>query len=118
MPGDYKFQPQNQFGTIIKQNTFHLFQTKIHNFGYVVSLYYLNKKFKLLKDNLLICVLMDFQGFFFDIYVHKETSEEPPYHVGFTHILPSNMKYSNGVIMCPITSVQQRPIGELKSKYV
>lgn len=44
------------------------------------------------------------------------TREEPPHHLGFTHILPGNMKYSNGVEMCPITSVRHKPIGELKSR--
>lgn len=58
------------------------------------------------------------QGFIFDIYIHKDNSEEPPYHIGFTHIVPSNMKYSNEVIVCPITSVRHKPIGELKSKAI
>lgn len=57
-----------------------------------------------------------FQGFLFDIYLHKESSEEPPYYVGFSYVLPNNMKYSNGLIVIPITSVRHKPIGELKSK--
>lgn len=61
---------------------------------------------------------MHFQGYLFDIYVHKEYSEDPPCHVGFTYILPNNMKYSNGVIVCPITSVRHQPLGELKSKEI
>lgn len=59
---------------------------------------------------------MCFQGYLFDIYLHKESSEEPPCHIGFTFIIPSNMKWSNGEIVCPITSVHHQPLGELKSK--
>lgn len=61
---------------------------------------------------------MYFQGFLFDIYLHKECSDEPPYHVGFSYVLPNNMKYSNGVVITPITSVRHKPIGELKSKNI
>ncbi|XP_025192312.1 glycerophosphocholine phosphodiesterase GPCPD1-like isoform X1 [Melanaphis sacchari] len=92
IPGGYSFKHQNQFGTIMQENIFHLFQTKMYNFS---------------------CV-----GYLFDFYLHKESSEEPPYHIGFTHILPSNMKYSNGIIISPITSVRHRPIGELKIDYL
>jgi len=61
-------------------------------------------------------MLILLQGYLFDLYLHKESSDEPPFHIGFTHILPSNMKYSNGIVISPITSVRHKPIGELKSK--
>ncbi|VVC38349.1 Carbohydrate-binding-like fold,Spaetzle,PLC-like phosphodiesterase, TIM beta/alpha-barrel [Cinara cedri] len=92
IPGGYKLQLQKQFGTMITENGFHLFQTRIHNFGYI--------------------------GYVFNIYVHNESSQKPPYYIGSTYILPSNMKYSNGVIMCPITSVRQQPLGELEIHYL
>ncbi|XP_060846937.1 LOW QUALITY PROTEIN: glycerophosphocholine phosphodiesterase GPCPD1-like [Rhopalosiphum padi] len=92
IPGGHSFKHQNQFGTIMQENTLHLFQTKMYNFS---------------------CV-----GYLFDFYLHKESSEEPPYHIGFTHVLPSNMRYSNGMVICPITSVHHRPIGELKIDYL
>ncbi|VVC36861.1 Hypothetical protein CINCED_3A012450 [Cinara cedri] len=92
IPGDYKLQLQKQFGSMITETGFHLFQTKIHNFGYI--------------------------GYLFDIYIHKESSQDSPHHIGFTYILPSNMKYSNGVIVCPITSVHHQPLGELELHYL
>ncbi|XP_015371225.1 PREDICTED: glycerophosphocholine phosphodiesterase GPCPD1-like [Diuraphis noxia] len=51
-------------------------------------------------------------------FIFKESSDEPPFHIGFTHILPSNMKYSNGTIISPITSVRHKPIGEIKIDYL
>ncbi|XP_050530961.1 glycerophosphocholine phosphodiesterase GPCPD1-like isoform X2 [Daktulosphaira vitifoliae] len=92
IPGDYSFQLQSQFGNLLMLNTLHIFQTKVHNFG---------------------CM-----GYLFDIFMKKESLEEPPYHVGFTHVLPNSMINSNGVITAPITSIRHQPIGELKIAYL
>ncbi|XP_050426352.1 glycerophosphocholine phosphodiesterase GPCPD1 [Adelges cooleyi] len=91
IPGDYSFQLQKQFGTLLKKDTLHIYQTKVHNFAQT--------------------------GYLFDIYLQKESFEQPPYHVGFTYVLPNSMKHSTGVIIAPITSIRHQPIGELKIDY-
>jgi len=50
-----------------------------------------------------------------DFYV--ETSADIPTHIGFCHILPSNMKDSLGSVTVPITSMKQEPLGQIHCKF-
>lgn len=50
-----------------------------------------------------------------DFYL--DNNEDIPQHIGFCHILPSNLKESVGSITVPITSVKQEPLGQITSKY-
>jgi glycerophosphocholine phosphodiesterase GPCPD1 len=45
-------------------------------------------------------------------------NDEPPCHIGFSYILPTAMKYSEGQAVIPITSVKHRPIGQLTGNYI
>lgn len=59
-------------------------------------------------------------GILLDFYMFSQNAkeEEPPYHVGFSYILPSAMKRSEGQVSVPITSVRHRPIGEVSLEYL
>lgn len=41
-----------------------------------------------------------------------------PQHIGFCHILPSNLKDSVGMLSVPITSVRQEPLGQITVEYI
>ena len=42
---------------------------------------------------------------------------DPPYHVGFSYILPITLKQSLGQIIVPITNTHQRPIGQVSGSF-
>nr|CAD7427125.1 unnamed protein product [Timema monikensis] len=46
-------------------------------------------------------------------YNSRATDGDPPYHVGFSYLLPSVLRSSEGQVIVPITSVKHRPIGQL-----
>ncbi|XP_054282590.1 glycerophosphocholine phosphodiesterase GPCPD1-like isoform X2 [Macrosteles quadrilineatus] len=89
-----EFHPQEQFGRVVKENDFIMFQILMHNPETVAY-------------------LMDFYA-----YGSNAAEGEPPYHVGFSYILPSVMKGSEGQTVAPITSTRQRPIGQITVEYL
>lgn len=64
--------------------------------------------------------LFPLQSILLDFYLLSENQrdEEPPYHIGFSYILPSAIKHSEGQVVVPITSVRHRPIGEITRMYI
>ncbi|XP_044742246.1 glycerophosphocholine phosphodiesterase GPCPD1 isoform X2 [Chrysoperla carnea] len=76
------------------------------------------------KDDYLIFQISVVQpqnvAYLFDFYVYSSRASkesDPPYHVGFSYVLASSMK-SEGHMVVPITSVKQRPLGEMKLEYL
>ena len=53
-----------------------------------------------------------FQGFQFDFYV--QVPDKEPKHVGYSYLLPMEMKNSNDTKMLPITGLKHKPIGQIK----
>uniref|UniRef100_A0A0A9Y8A0 Glycerophosphocholine phosphodiesterase GPCPD1 n=1 Tax=Lygus hesperus TaxID=30085 RepID=A0A0A9Y8A0_LYGHE len=91
---DQQFKLQDQFGKEFVEGEFMVFQV-------------------LLPSPVSMAMMMDF-------YAYPKTSEkvEPPYHAGFSYFLPNAMKNSEGQIVVPITSVRNRPIGEVTVEYL
>lgn len=76
------------------------------------------------NDVLIFNITMDnFQqtGYVIDLYKYspKAGSDVPPYHVGYQHVLPHELKGSDGIlnlkIMC---AIRHRPIGCMKCDYL
>ncbi|XP_073995151.1 glycerophosphocholine phosphodiesterase GPCPD1 isoform X2 [Rhodnius prolixus] len=88
------FKFQEQFGRSFSSEDFIIFQILVSS-----------------REN--VALLIDFYS-----YPTSHREDEPPYHVGFSYILPSAMKYSEGQVVVPITSVRHRPIGELTVEYL
>ncbi|XP_017772131.1 PREDICTED: glycerophosphocholine phosphodiesterase GPCPD1-like [Nicrophorus vespilloides] len=59
-------------------------------------------------------------AFLVDLYVYSSRFSEgdPPYHAGFSYILPSSLRGSEGNMVLPITSTKHRPMGELRLEYI
>ncbi|XP_014281827.1 glycerophosphocholine phosphodiesterase GPCPD1 isoform X1 [Halyomorpha halys] len=89
-----QFKFQEQFGRPFKDDEFMVFQ--------------------------ILVLHLETNGILLDFYIPTENrrEDEPPYHAGFSYILPSAMKYSEGQIVVPITSVRHRPIGEITLEYL
>ncbi|CAH1391360.1 unnamed protein product [Nezara viridula] len=89
-----QFKLQEQFGRPFKDDEFMVFQ--------------------------ILVLHLETNGILLDFYIPTENrrEDEPPYHAGFSYILPSAMKYSEGQIVVPITSVRHRPIGEITLEYL
>nr|CAD7452365.1 unnamed protein product [Timema tahoe] len=60
------------------------------------------------------------EAYLVDYYTYnsRATDGDPPYHVGFSYLLPSVLRSSEGQVIVPITSVKHRPIGQLTVEYV
>ncbi|XP_059475677.1 glycerophosphocholine phosphodiesterase GPCPD1-like isoform X2 [Neocloeon triangulifer] len=91
---DCEFRPQEQFGRVYKAGDFFLYQIQV-----------------LFADN--VAYLVDF-------YARSQGSadEDVPTHVGFSYILPSVMKASEGQAIVPITGLRHQPIGQLTVEYL
>ncbi|KAF6215207.1 hypothetical protein GE061_009959 [Apolygus lucorum] len=92
---DQQFKLQDQFGKEFVEGEFMVFQV-------------------LLPFPVSMAMMMDF-------YAYPKTSEkkdDPPYHAGFSYFLPNAMKNSEGQAVVPITSVRNRPIGEVTVEYL
>ncbi|KAJ4441238.1 hypothetical protein ANN_11089 [Periplaneta americana] len=63
--------------------------------------------------SIIVCL---FQAYMMDYYIYSSrTAEgEPPYHVGFSYILPSMLTSSEGQAIVSITSNRHRAIGQLR----
>ena len=69
--------------------------------------------------HVLTCCVCVLQAYMMDYYVYssRAVENEPPYHVGFSYVLPSMLNASEGQAVVPITSSTHRPIGQLRCKY-
>lgn len=54
-------------------------------------------------------------AFLIDLYVYSSRAKEgdPPYHAGFSYLLPSVLQSSDGSCILPVTSTKHRPLGKL-----
>lgn len=91
---DSGFTPQTQFGKEVKDDEMVVFQCTV--------LFPASTAF-----------LLDFF-----IYSSRNSEGEPPYHAGFSYLLPSALRGSEGNVVVPITSTKQRPLGELIMDYI
>lgn len=88
------FQPQEQFGKEYNPNDVVIFETRVldmHNIAFLIDLY---------------------------IYSSHASPAEPPYHVGFSYLLPSAFRSSKGCAILPVTSVKHRPLGQIVLAYL
>lgn len=91
---DNIFHPQEQFGKEYNPNDILIFETRVLE----------------LRN---IAFLIDFY-----IYSSHASGEDPPYHVGFSYLLPSAFQSSKGCAILPVTSVKHRPIGQIVVAYL
>lgn len=49
---------------------------------------------------------------------YADNNGDIPKHIGFCHILPSNLKEAIGNLSVPITSLRQEPIGQINGIYL
>ncbi|KAG5879201.1 hypothetical protein JTB14_030160 [Gonioctena quinquepunctata] len=59
-------------------------------------------------------------AFLFDLYVYSSRSGdgEPPYHAGFSYLLPTVLQSSEGSVVLPVTSTKHRPLGQIRLDYL
>ncbi|XP_019761372.1 glycerophosphocholine phosphodiesterase GPCPD1-like isoform X2 [Dendroctonus ponderosae] len=91
---DPSFKPQGQFGTAIKKDDMLTFQSTV--------------------------VFPQNTAYLFDFYIYSSRADEsePPYHAGFSYLLPTALQSSEGNIILPVTSTKHRPLGELRVDYL
>lgn len=88
-----RFKEQQQFGSVYSENDVFIF-----------------KATTFLPEN---------TGYMFDFYQHNKLNpNDVPERIGFAHVLPSNLKDSEGEKFVPITSLKHLPIGQLKVNYL
>lgn len=91
---DSSFQPQEQFGKEFKYGDILIFQSSVlfpSNIAFLIDLY---------------------------IYSSKAVDGEPPYHAGFSYLLPSAIQSSLGSAVLPVTSTKHRPLGQIELEYL
>ncbi|XP_060517744.1 glycerophosphocholine phosphodiesterase GPCPD1-like [Cylas formicarius] len=91
---DPTFHPQSQFGIKVQNDDLLIFQSTI-----------------LFPQN---------TAYLFDFYIYSSRCDEgePPYHTGFSYLLPTALQSSEGQIILPVTSTKHRPLGELRVDYL
>ncbi|KAJ2953544.1 hypothetical protein O0L34_g1146 [Tuta absoluta] len=88
-------QPQEQFGREYKPGEVLLVNVFVPN--------YLN-----------LAYLVDFYS-----YSSRASPTDPPYHVGYTYVLPNMFKSSEGAIELPVTcNIKHRPLGTINIEYL
>ncbi|KAL1123856.1 hypothetical protein AAG570_001626 [Ranatra chinensis] len=92
--GEREFRFQEQFGRAFNDGDFVVFQILVHCLESVA-------------------ILVDFYS-----YAPRAVEGEPPVHIGFSYILPSVLKGSEGQAVVPITSVRHRPIGQITVEFL
>ncbi|CAG9853844.1 unnamed protein product [Phyllotreta striolata] len=91
---DPTFQPQNQFGHELHKDDMLIFQSRVlfpSNIAFLIDLY---------------------------IYSSRSGDGEPPYHAGFSYLLPSVLQTSEGNVVLPVTSTKHRPLGQIRIEYL
>ncbi|XP_049887717.1 glycerophosphocholine phosphodiesterase GPCPD1-like [Pectinophora gossypiella] len=62
----------------------------------------------------ILAYLVDFYS-----YSSRASTEDPPYHVGYTYVLPNMFKPSEGTMELPVTcNVKHRPLGTISIEYL
>lgn len=91
---DPSFRSQDQFGTELKKDDMMIFQSTV--------------------------VFPQNTAYLFDFYIFSSRSEEgePPYHAGFSYLLPTALQSSEGYTILPVTSIKHRALGELRVDYL
>lgn len=51
-------------------------------------------------------------------YSSRALENEPPYHAGFSYLLPSAITDSEGELVLPLTTIKHRPLGEIRFEYL
>ncbi|XP_043204717.1 glycerophosphocholine phosphodiesterase GPCPD1-like [Amphibalanus amphitrite] len=90
--GENFFQRQQQFGRVYEEGDFFTFQCQM------------------LKPETI--------AYMVDLYSAENTDGESAEHIGFCHILPNNLKQTNGTVSMPINGTSQQPIGQLTVDYL
>lgn len=88
------FEPQGQFGKEYNPNDILIYETTVldmKNIAFLVDIY---------------------------IYSSHSVSGDPPYHVGFSYLLPSVFKTSEDHIVLAVTSTKHRPMGQIELDYL
>lgn len=91
---DPSFHLQDQFGKEYRDDEMLIFQSTVlfpQNIAFLIDLY---------------------------IYSSKSNEGEPPYHAGFSYLLPSCIQQSEGTVILPVTSTKHRPLGEIRIEYL
>lgn len=90
---DSRFQPQPQFGVEVNGELI-IYQSSMQH--------------------------MQNTAFLIDLFVYSSrcNEDQPPYHAGFTYLLPSALQGSEGKSVLALTSTKQRPLGELIIEYL
>ncbi|KAL3281398.1 hypothetical protein HHI36_004607 [Cryptolaemus montrouzieri] len=59
-------------------------------------------------------------AFLIDLYIYSThcAEGEPPYHAGFSYLLPSVLLQSEGSAVLPVTSTKHRPLGQIRIDYL
>ncbi|XP_069697586.1 glycerophosphocholine phosphodiesterase GPCPD1-like isoform X2 [Periplaneta americana] len=91
---EWEFRLQDQFGHVYNPEDCIIFNVSMH-FPEAVA------------------YMMDYY-----IYSSRTAEGEPPYHVGFSYILPSMLTSSEGQAIVSITSNRHRAIGQLRFDYL
>ncbi|XP_031343749.1 glycerophosphocholine phosphodiesterase GPCPD1-like isoform X2 [Photinus pyralis] len=92
--GDDRFQPQEQFGKEFKGGDGLIFQSTVlfpHNVAFLIDIY---------------------------VFSSRAGDNEPPYHAGFSYLLPSALQSSVGSSVLPVTSTKHRPLGQIELEYL
>lgn len=90
-----KLQPQEQFGREYKQDDILLVNITTSNHA-------------------ALAYLLDFYS-----YSTRASSEDPPYHIGYTYVLPNVFKRSEGTLELPVTcNVKHLPLGTIVIEYL
>lgn len=91
-----QFHPQEQFGREYKPNDvllINVFCPKPMEFAYLIDLYSYSTRAK--------------------------PQDVPPYHMGYTYVLPNMFKHSEGTMELPVTcNVKHRPLGTINIQYL
>lgn len=91
---DSLFSKQGQFGKEYKENEMMIFQSTVlfpANIAFLIDLY---------------------------VYSSKAIEGDPPYHAGFSYLIPSALQGSEGTLILPVTSTKHRPLGQLTVEYL
>ncbi|KAK9888444.1 hypothetical protein WA026_000692 [Henosepilachna vigintioctopunctata] len=91
---DPRFNSQGQFGKEYHDDEMLIFQSTLlfpNNIAFLIDLY---------------------------IYSSRCSEGEPPYHAGFSYLLPSALQQSEGTAVLPVTSTKHRPLGQIRIDYL
>ncbi|KAJ8921091.1 hypothetical protein NQ315_015888 [Exocentrus adspersus] len=94
MDDDPTFHMQGQFGHELQKDDMLIFQSTVlfpANIAFLIDLY---------------------------IYSSRFAEGEPPYHAGFSYLLPTALQSSEGSVVLPVTSTKHRPLGQIRLEYI